>query len=144
MVTRDGDVDCPGGPLPDEREMKVLFVEDDEKILKLLRRVCEQLPCSTLFAANAEGALLVCAEAPVDVVMSDFSMPGGSGLALLSTIAARWPSTLRVLVTGYPRSFFDDSSLQGVVDHMVLKPWRTNELREVIAGLIERARARAG
>lgn len=139
----DVEVDCAGGSLQDEREMTVLFVEDDEMILRLLRRMCEQLPCSTVFASNAETALMVCAESPIDVVMSDFSMPGGSGLALLSTIAVRWPSTLRVLVTGYPRSFFDGASLHGVVDHMVLKPWRSNELREVIAGLIEQAHARA-
>jgi len=124
--------------LHDERAATVLFVEDDDMILKLLRRIVEQLPCTPLFAANAEAALAICADTDIDIVLSDYSMPGGSGLALLTTIAGRWPSTLRVLVTGYPRAFFEERSLLGVVDHMVLKPWRSHELRDVIASLVER------
>ena len=119
----------------------MLFVEDDDAILNLLRRLSTRLPCTSLFASDAEAALVLCAHTRVDIVVSDFSMPGMTGIALLSTIAEQWPQTLRVLITGHPRAFFEQSALERVVDLLLFKPWHPSELRTELIALIERAQA---
>ncbi len=119
----------------------VLFVEDDVAILNLLRRLSAPLACTSLFAADGEAALGLCARQQIDIVISDFLMPGMTGLALLSTVARQWPQTRRVLVSGHPRTFFAEDELEDVV--VVPKPWRPGELREVLDTMIADVVARA-
>ncbi len=86
----------PPGPL------EVLFVDDDASLLAAVKRVLRPLreEWNVHFAENTQQALDILGDTPCDVVISDIRMPGRSGVDLLCDIAARWPNTIRIALSG--------------------------------------------
>ncbi|HEU4431196.1 MAG TPA: response regulator, partial [Myxococcota bacterium] len=80
----------------------VLLVDDEDHILSALQRVLRREPYELITASNPADALARCAARAVRVVVSDQKMPGASGIELLREIAALYPATRRVLLTGWP------------------------------------------
>lgn len=80
---------------------KVLFVDDDPKILKgISRQFDDELDFET--AIGPEEALeLLDSEGPFAVVVSDMRMPKMTGVELLSVIRQRSPNTVRMMLTGF-------------------------------------------
>lgn len=79
---------------------KILLVDDDPDILDAYRRTLgREFQIDT--AMGGQEALRVVAETgPYAVVVSDMRMPGTDGIQLLSSIKARWPDTIRIMLTG--------------------------------------------
>ncbi|MHB9007473.1 MAG: HDOD domain-containing protein [Limisphaerales bacterium] len=82
---------------------RILFVDDEEMILEVLRRMLRPLTneWEMNFAADAEEALAQMEQAPFDVVVSDMRMPGLNGAELLSEVMKRYPRTQRLIHSGY-------------------------------------------
>ncbi len=55
------------------------------------------------FALGAEPALVHMAATPFDVVVSDMRMPGMNGDQLLSIVREQYPSSRRVILSGYAK-----------------------------------------
>jgi DNA-binding NarL/FixJ family response regulator len=51
-------------------------------------------------ASPAQALELLQAHADIDLVVSDFALQQGSGLDLLQTVGLRWPTVVRVLMSG--------------------------------------------
>jgi signal transduction histidine kinase len=82
--------------------IRVLVVEDDADALEALRLVLEQSGAEVAAATSAADALDVFAAAPPDVLVSDISMPGEDGYALLARVrAGARASTPAVALTGF-------------------------------------------
>ncbi len=83
--------------------MRVLLVDDEIQVLKGLRR-----NLSTLFddsieifcASEGSEALEVCAQEPIDVVVTDMKMPTLDGAGLLEAMIKRFPQTIRIVLSG--------------------------------------------
>ena len=76
----------------------ILVVEDDVTLRELLFELfSETHDCST--AGTAEQALLLLDSKQFDLVLTDISMPGMSGLELLGLIRQRWPATTVIVVS---------------------------------------------
>ena len=93
---------------------RVLFVDDELKILEGLRRMLHSLRRQwTLdFAAGGAEALQRLAQAPYDVVVTDMRMPGMDGAQLLRTVRDLYPSTVRIVLSGQ----CDRQTVLGAVD----------------------------
>lgn len=88
-----------------ESRTKVLFVDDDLNILSGLKRLMRG--CSDFeayFCLGGEEALALMAEEHVDVVVSDMRMPHMDGAEFLTRVRARYPGTIRVILSGYADS----------------------------------------
>jgi PAS domain S-box-containing protein len=87
---------------PATGDVRVLHVEDDSAFADLtgdmLERVAEDIAVVT--APDAETALERLGEEPVDCVVSDYDMPGRSGLELLEAVRAEHPDLPFILFTG--------------------------------------------
>ena len=79
---------------------KVLFVDDDERILSALqRRLRKEFDFHV--ASDAEEALRIMSkDGPFAVVISDQQMPGMRGVEFLKEVMTRNPMTVRVMLTG--------------------------------------------
>ena len=78
---------------------RVLVVDDDDNIRDTLYELLsEQYVCQT--AETAEKALARLEADPYDVVLTDISMPGLSGLELLGHVRQRFPNTPVIIVSG--------------------------------------------
>ncbi|MEP0765698.1 MAG: HDOD domain-containing protein [Fimbriimonadia bacterium] len=81
---------------------RVLFVDDEPRVLQGLRRALHVLGTDweADYAVSADEALLLLERQTYDVVVSDIRMPGMSGSELLAEVMRRWPSAVRVVLSG--------------------------------------------
>jgi response regulator RpfG family c-di-GMP phosphodiesterase len=121
----------------------VLFVDDEKTILDALRTQVRgifgrRVVCET--AEHVDEAWEVLEELTEDpdhdliLIVSDWLMPGTRGDEFLAQVRARYPSIVRVMLTGQA----DGEALARVRDeqlaHMTLfKPWQEQDLRSAFA-----------
>jgi response regulator RpfG family c-di-GMP phosphodiesterase len=79
---------------------RVLLVDDKPEMLDGLQIMLgSRFPVSV--AGSGVEALVRCErEGPFAVVVSDFAMPGMTGIELFSELRQRWPDTVRIMLTG--------------------------------------------
>jgi DNA-binding response OmpR family regulator len=112
----------------------LLVVDDDARFCDLLRRLLVRAGHSVRCAGGGEAALAVLREAPPDLVILDWMMPGLDGLGVLRRMRAD-PATEATAVMVYTAS--DDAQVAwdaarlGALD-CVQKVGRFNDLRERI------------
>jgi DNA-binding response OmpR family regulator len=113
-----------------------VLVVDDDASLRLLCRVNLELDGYRVLEAPdvAEAERLILAE-PVDVVLLDVHVGPESGIELMRTLRERGVAPPVVLVTGSARL---DAEIQAEADGVVAKPFRLEELREVVLRLTTR------
>ncbi|MBK5541893.1 response regulator [Pseudomonas sp. TH05] len=107
----------------------ILLVDDEEPILNSLRRLLRSQPYEILLADSGAKALEILEQRPVDVVMSDARMPGMDGATLLAHIHRLYPSTLRILLTGYADMTMIAKAInEGQIHRYISKPWNDDEM----------------
>lgn len=124
-------------------DYQVLFVDDEEDILRSLRRGLIDEGYSCHFALSGEKALEIMENNPISVIVSDMKMPGMDGLRLLNEVRERWPKTIRIVLSGYmklPQIIL--SINQAGIFRFIQKPWRLEEefiiaIREALDFYIE-------
>lgn len=117
---------------------RLLLVDDEPNILASLRRVFQRENYELLFARNAEEALQILEKQPVELIMSDFMMPGMNGSELLRDVRERWPQTIRIMLTGHANTDAVMGSIkEGAVYRFILKPWNDDDIRLTIALALE-------
>jgi CheY-like chemotaxis protein len=81
---------------------RILLVDDQRDILKLLRSTLETLAheLEILEAPSGEEALLVTSRSKIDLLVADYRLPGITGVELMHKIRARSPDVRVILVTG--------------------------------------------
>lgn len=84
------------------KPVRILFVDDEPNILQGLRRALRPRAGAweMAYAASAAEALGLLEKQPFDVVASDLQMPGVDGAALLGEVKRRWPTALRIVLSG--------------------------------------------
>jgi response regulator RpfG family c-di-GMP phosphodiesterase len=117
----------------------VLFVDDEMNILSALKRLFRHERYRTLTAESAQAGLLLLENESVDLVVSDMRMPGMDGAAFLEQVRARWPDTVRLLLTGHA----DVSSIlhainRGEIYRYITKPWDEHEILLIVRQALER------
>lgn len=126
----------------------VLCVDDEPNILSALRRTLRGDGLRVLTAQGGAEALEVLERESVDIVISDMRMPGMDGAELLERVHHRWPTSIRVLLTGHADTRAAVAAInRGRIFRYLTKPWDDVELRSVVRqGLdllhLERERAR--
>jgi HD-like signal output (HDOD) protein len=114
--------------------MRVLFIDDETRVLEALERVLLELEDSweTCFLGSGEAALNELSRQQYDVVVSDLRMAGMDGVTLLSLIAELHPRTARIVLSGHSD---EEAALKMVhVAHQFLaKPCAAQTLHQVIA-----------
>jgi len=98
----DHDLDVVGEPFRGHGE-HVLYVDDDEVMRLVVERLLQRAGLRVTSMATAGEALDALKAAPtsIDLVVSDFSMPGSSGLYLASNVARLCPDLPVVIASGF-------------------------------------------
>ena len=113
---------------------RILLVDDDPIVRELLAEQLGELGFRVTQAFDAASALSMAA-VPPDVLVTDLSMPGMDGFALITEMHRRYPLVPAILVTGYAgdaASSVRCGAARG--DFMLLqKPLRTAQLVECIS-----------
>ncbi|HEY0180139.1 MAG TPA: response regulator [Dokdonella sp.] len=110
----------------------VLFVDDEERVLRSLRMLFRGR-CEVLTTTSGREALEWVRGRTVHVVVSDQRMPEISGVALLRAVAESSPATMRVLLTGYADIDAVTASVnEGEIFRFVEKPWDAARMIEIV------------
>jgi CheY-like chemotaxis protein len=117
----------------------VLFVDDEEAVLRSIARVLARSSLSVFTAASAPAALELLGQRRIDVLVSDIDMPQVDGLDLLRTVRRDHPTVLRMFLTGAATL---DRALhainEGEVARFFCKPFDVALFREAMEALAER------
>ncbi|MFT3914681.1 MAG: ATP-binding protein [Anaeromyxobacteraceae bacterium] len=129
----------PAGTLSQpERESTLLIVDDDEHVRRALRRVLRRARCRILDAPEAQSALEIMTAERVHVVVSDYRMPGMSGVEFLRIVKERWPKVQRVLLTGQADSTaIEEAVNQSEIFRFIWKPWDDAHLLITIQSAVD-------
>lgn len=120
---------------PTAQGLSVLVVDDDEDTTVLLGIVLGRQGWRTTFATNLAQAQSALAEGDFSALVTDLSLPGGSGLSLLSNGR---PATLRaaVVMTGSTGEADRRESERRGFDAYVVKPFEAAELVALLVRLV--------
>ena len=106
----------------------VLFVDDEEKLLKSLKRGLLDEPYEILFANSGKEALEILQQSQVHVIVTDMRMPEMGGLELLRTVKEEYPHIIRMVLSGYTQVTTLLTAInQGEIFRFITKPWKLEE-----------------
>ncbi len=117
-----------------QTEKKVLIVEDDEKVLKLMERFLKSYRKNWVILSATDGfkaGALVGSENP-DVVILDIMLPDINGFKVCEIIKASNKRTLVIAVTGYDSEDIKNKILAAGADAYYVKPLKYTDLVEKI------------
>lgn len=125
----------------------LLVVDDDAFMREVLVDALEGEPWRILSAGSAEEALALLARHPVQVVLSDQSMPGMQGTELMARVSRDYPHTVRLILSGLsgPSELeaIERACAAGQADRHLVKPWAAGALREDLRAAFQMQRQRA-
>ena len=128
----------------DKLDQTVLFVDDEEDILKALKRSLRSEPYEQYYVQSAKEALELMAHHSIHVLVSDMRMTPMSGSELLENVATRYPEIVRMVISGWADA---DSILDavntGYIYRYIVKPWDTRELKITLRQALEMYRLQA-
>ena len=129
------------------REKKrILLIDDEEIVLSSLQRVLNRSGCRVDTAKSGPEALVAFMQNPggFDLVITDQTMPGMTGLELSQKIREMRPDIPVILCTGY-RDVLEERDAASIgIREILVKPTGTRELRSAIRrALSQQARYRA-
>lgn len=124
----------------------LLIVDDDPLILDVLRIQLEHfLPDNIIIERSASGEeglqlmreLAEDGQAPVEIIISDYFMPGLTGTEFLLRAHVINPASKKILLTGQA----DEETVNKILEetnlfHFMTKPWSSQELKQLIADFI--------
>ena len=118
---------------PGARKARILFVDDEERIVTALRSIFR--PNYHVFTAtNGPEALEFVRKFQPHVVVSDQRMPQMTGVELLRRVKGISPNAVRMLLTGYSDLAAIVGSINdGEVFRFISKPWDNQEIQRIVA-----------
>lgn len=117
---------------------KILVVDDEAGILSAMQRLFHDDPYDVLTSSCGQFALDLLQESgPVQLIISDYRMPGMNGVEFLQQVMKRWPDTRRVILSGFPDSDVLLAALnEGRVHRFLVKPWDNDAIKCVVEELL--------
>jgi len=128
-----------GNDTPTERPLKILVVDDEPIIARLITQLLAVDGHQAEFVTSASEALKSLATGNFDAVLSDRSMPHMNGDQLALKVAERFPGKTFIMVTGYGDIMIGNDECPVGVDLVLGKPVNREELRNATQIIASRA-----
>ncbi len=120
-------------------ERTVLFVDDDDVVLRSIARGLLDESYNMCFATSAEEALEILRQQEVHVIVTDMRMPGMDGSELLKIVTKEYPNIVKMVLSGYTSTTALMMAIhQEGVFRFIPKPWSLQEGEEFRA-IVRRA-----
>ena len=116
----------------------ILIVDDEPRVLDALEAVLAA-EFRVLRASSGPAALDLLRAEDVAVILTDYKMPGMTGVEMLRECQTIAPDAVRLVLTAYTDvDSLMDAFNTGHIYHFVAKPWDSNELLVVLRRAVER------
>lgn len=125
--------------MPLAMTFKVLVVDDQLTMREVARLALQEMGVRQIIdAENGDDAFKKATTQPLDMIISDFNMPGMDGLALLRAVRGH-PAVRKlpfILVTGRGDNALVVSAAQAGVNNYIVKPFTAEMLREKVEAVV--------
>lgn len=127
------------GPTSEGRGQHILYVDDDEAQVFLIKRMLERWGYRVSAYLEQREALdaLLAGEQGFDLVVTDFNMPGMSGLEVARKIRDARPDLPVIVVSGYITDALRAQAAAAGVRELISKPHEVEELRDTVQRLLK-------
>ncbi len=124
-----------------EPALKTLIVDDEDNVLRAIKRLFMDEETEVLTAASGRAGLDILKENEVALIISDQRMPGMSGSEFLKLAREIAPDAIRIILTGYADvTAAIDAINKGGAYRYLGKPWNDSELLMVARDALDRYR----
>ncbi len=113
-------------------EPRVLIVDDDAAILKVLSSQLAQAGIHSYQAESGQRALELLDSCPIDVVLTDLRMPGIDGMALLKRVSRSWPEVPVIVLTAHGTIQLAVETMKAGAADFIVKPFDRDEVLFVL------------
>lgn len=117
----------------------VLIAEDNPEVGSMLKRVLEQSGYSVLLAQSAVAALDIARHTigRIDLLITDYGMPGMNGLELGAELASLHQETKVLHMSGYSDELFTDKIGEPMGQNFLPKPFGPKALLERVSQILD-------
>jgi DNA-binding NtrC family response regulator len=121
---------------PLRTDHSILLVDDNTDVLVATGAFLTKEGLSVQMSTNGDEALRLIANDPkIDVLITDFAMPGLSGIDLIAQATQMSPGLRALLITGYPNA--DGLAELTPITTILVKPFRGDTLIATIKSLFD-------
>ena len=139
-VTGEEVGDDQSAPAP-AKTRRILVVDDEELVLRSLRRILIASGYEALVAASGQQGLDLARKASPDLVLLDLSMPGMDGLSVCRELR-QWSTAPIIVVSARSEERFKVHALDLGADDYLTKPFGSDELLARIRACLRRSAGR--
>ena len=106
---------------------KVLVVDDEEPMRKMLSNLLSKLGHQGMKASNGVEALKIIKQEKVDAVITDIVMPEMDGIVLTKEILSLYPNLPIMVMSGYSKEYSIESAIAVGARDFIEKPFSIEE-----------------
>ena len=117
---------------------RVLIVDDEMPALRFVRSIIEQFSKSFQVAGTAssgEQGLAFLQQHAIDLLITDISMHGMTGIELAQTARKMQPGIHIVIISGYGEFEYAQGAIQAGVDDYLLKPVSISKMTAILQSI---------
>jgi two-component system, cell cycle sensor histidine kinase and response regulator CckA len=120
----------PSGAPPETERMRILVVEDDPVVRRLLRLRLHRAGLVVASAVNGEEAVQLAEDTsePIHLVITDGVMPGIDGFEVARRFGQSEPPVPVILLSGYLNHFVSRTDIPANIEAFFAKPFSGDEL----------------
>ena len=120
---------------------RILVIDDQEPIRRVVRRALEQDGHEVFDASDGEIGMEILESQSFDIVITDIFMPGQDGIVTLRQIRKRFPTVKVIVISGGDSSGMldlrQDAELLGAIKSLQ-KPFNAGEIIDVVRDVLKR------
>ncbi len=144
LASPDKVVDAPAVPAAAPTgNGQILLVDDEELIVRMGQKMLSRLGYIVVGATDAEEALETFRASPesFDLLMTDQTMPGLTGDALIRAVRRIRPALPVVLCTGYSQVMDAEKAKEMGIDAFVMKPLEGDQVGQIVSQVLDARRS---
>jgi two-component system response regulator PilR (NtrC family) len=123
-----------------QRPARILIIDDDENIRKVLQTILEDEGYYIETAETAKKGIEKSEESFYNLALIDIRLPDMEGIELLTKLRETKPKMRKIIVTGYPTLQNAVSAVNKGADGYVLKPF---DVEKILAAIKEQLQKQA-
>ena len=115
---------------------RILIVDDDDGVRENLAELFQVVGYSVVTAGSAPEAMGKLAHHDVDLLLTDYRMPGPNGVELIESARRVKPGLRAILMTAFGDSFTEIESVRRGAIGYVNKPFEADEITHLVSRIL--------